>query len=238
VIELLAGTLGDAYALDGAGTVADGLARARAGGFDLFVVDLGLPDGSGFDVLDALSADEATRSIPRIVLTALQLDDAQLDRLRRSSQAIATKGAVTSEELLGVIDRLVKPAAFAARLTQRTILVVDDHDMNRGVARSILERLGYRVIEARDGTEALAITERDLPDLILMDLAMPGMDGFTATQRLRAHPRLRRIPVIALSALAMKADEDKARAAGVDHFLTKPVDRLALESAVERLLGR
>jgi signal transduction histidine kinase/CheY-like chemotaxis protein len=239
VLELLQVTHGTGEQLEGAGTAADGLRQAREGGFHLHVVDLQLPDGSGFDVLDALEADPAIHSTPRIVLTALQLDDAQLDRLRRSAQAVATKGAVTPEELLGVIDRLVKPAAFAAdRPAHRTILVVDDHDMNREVARSILERLGYRVIEARDGTEALAITERDRPDLILMDLAMPGMDGFTATRHLKAHPQLRRIPVIALSALAMKADEDKARAAGVDHFLTKPVDRLALESAVERLIAR
>jgi CheY-like chemotaxis protein len=145
---------------------------------------------------------------------------------------------VTPEELLGVVDRLVAPVVEAAPRDGRpTVLVVDDHDMNRDLARSILERLGYRVVQARDGAEAIAVAERVQPSLILMDLAMPGIDGFTATRQLKAHPQLHHVPIAALSALAMKADEDRARAAGADAFLTKPIDRLALERTVARLLA-
>ena len=238
VAELVAAALGDGYAVEGAATAADGLARAATGAFDLHVVDLTLPDGRGDDVLEQLAAGETTRGTPRIVLTAAQLDAAHRDRLRRHAQAVAPKGAVTPEELLGVVDRLVRgePAAAPAD-GRRTILVVDDHDMNRDLARSILERRGYRIVEARDGAEALALAEREPPSLILMDLAMPGIDGFTATRRLKEHPALGRIPVVALSAMAMRADEERARAAGVDAFLTKPVDRVALERTVDRLVA-
>jgi signal transduction histidine kinase/CheY-like chemotaxis protein len=238
VAELVAAALGEGFRVEGATTAADGLRRAAGERFDLHVVDLALPDGSGFEVLEALAGDEQTRATPRIVLTAARLDEAQLVRLRRHAQAVATKGSTTPEELLGVVDRLLHPPALAADAGAPTILVVDDHDPNRELARSILERLGYRVVQARDGAEAVAIAERTPPQLILMDLAMPGTDGFTATRQLKAHPGLRRIPVVALSALAAHADEERARAAGVDDFLTKPLDRLALERAVARLLGR
>jgi len=239
VPELVAVTLGRDYRIDHAGTAAEGLRRARGEAFDLHVVDLSLPDGSGFDVLDTLAGDPATAATPRLVLTAARLDRAQLERLRRHASAVAPKGAVTPEELLGVVDRLVRPVPpieppDAPR--RPTILVVDDNDMNRDLARSILERIGYAVLQARDGAEAVAIAERTPPALVLMDLAMPGTDGFTATRQLKAHPQLRRIPVVALSALAMRGDEDRARAAGVDAFLTKPVDRVALERTVTELL--
>jgi signal transduction histidine kinase/CheY-like chemotaxis protein len=238
VAGLVAASLGPRYAIEAALTAADGLRRARGERFALHVVDLALPDGSGFDVLAALAGEDATRAIPRIVLTAAQLDRAQLEQLRRFAQAVAPKGSVTPEELLGVVDRLVAPVVEAAPRDGRpTVLVVDDHDMNRDLARSILERLGYRVVQARDGAEAIAVAERVQPSLILMDLAMPGIDGFTATRQLKAHPQLHHVPIAALSALAMKADEDRARAAGADAFLTKPIDRLALERTVARLLA-
>jgi signal transduction histidine kinase/CheY-like chemotaxis protein len=240
VAELVAAALGRDYRVEGVGTAKDGLARARGERFDLHVVDLTLPDGSGFDVLEQLAADAATSPTPRIVLTAAKLDAAQLEQLRRHADAVAPKGAVTPEELLGVVDRLVHAAPvveLADAPHKPAILVVDDHDMNRDLARSILERLGYSVLQARDGAEAVAIADRERPNLILMDLAMPGTDGFTATRQLKAHPQLRRIPVVALTAMAMQADEDRARAAGVDAFLTKPLDRLALERTVARMLA-
>ena len=183
---------------------------------------------------------KSTRATPRIVLTAAKLDGDQLEELRRHADAVAPKGAVTPEELLGVVDRLVRAAPPLEPVDaprRPTILVVDDHDMNRDLARSILERRGYRVLQARDGAEAVAVAEESRPQLILMDLAMPGTDGFTATRQLKAHPTLRHTRVVALSAMAMKADEERARAAGVDAFLTKPIDRLALEQTVEQLLA-
>jgi signal transduction histidine kinase/CheY-like chemotaxis protein len=240
VPELVSAALGRDYRVEGVGTATDGLARARAERFDLHVVDLSLPDGSGFDVLEQLAADAATSPTPRIVLTAAKLEPAQLEQLRRHADAVAPKGAVTPEELLGVVDRLVRAPLLevAADAPHRpAILVVDDHDMNRDLARSILERLGYAVLQARDGAEAVAIADRERPNLILMDLAMPGTDGFTATRQLKAHPQLRRIPVVALTAMAMQSDEDRARAAGVDAFLTKPLDRVALERTVAQMLA-
>jgi len=237
VAGLVAGTLGSRYRVESAGTAAEVLARARAGEHDLYVIDLMLPDGSGFDVLTALSAEPALRKVPRIVLTAAELDADDRARLRRHAHAVAHKGMVTPDELVDVVGRLALGRAQAvASSAEPKILVVDDNDMNRALVRSILERLSYQVIEARDGIEALVLAERERPALVLMDLAMPGKDGFETTRELRAHPQLGATPIIAVSALAMRSDEDRARAAGVDGFLAKPVDRDALERTVARFL--
>ncbi len=237
VAELIAATLGDRYRIESAGTVAEGLVRARAGAHDLYVVDLMLPDGSGFEVLAALDADAALRTVPRIVLTAAELDADDRAELRRHADAVAHKGMVTPDELVHVVDRFaLGRAPPLAPIGEPQILVVDDNDMNRVLMRSILERLSYRVLEARDGVEAIAIAERERPALILMDLAMPGKDGFETTRELRAHQTLRATPIVAVSAMAMRADEERARAAGVDSFLAKPIDREALERTIARYL--
>ena len=233
--ELVASALGASYSVETAISGTDGLARARAASHDLYIVDLRLPDLDGFEVLAALEDDPALRKVPRIVLTAAELDDKARERLRQSVHAVAHKGMVTPDELVHVVDRLAlgrvtEPAPAA----EPAVLLVDDNDMNRALARSILERLAYRVIEARDGDEALAVAEREHPALVLMDLAMPGKDGFQTTRELRAHPVLGRTPIVAVSAMAMRSDQERARAAGVDGYLTKPLDRDALERTVAR----
>ncbi|HEY0706164.1 MAG TPA: response regulator [Polyangia bacterium] len=118
-----------------------------------------------------------------------------------------------------------------------TVLVVDDHDLNRELIRSVLERRGRRVLQAKDGAEGVALARAHRPDIVLMDLAMPNLDGLTATQQLRDDPSTRRIPIVALTAMAMRGDEDRARAAGADDYLTKPIDRKRLEETVDRLLA-
>jgi CheY-like chemotaxis protein len=109
-----------------------------------------------------------------------------------------------------------------------TILVVDDNPTNLKLVADVLEFEGYHIIKAEDAEQAQALLKDRLPDLILMDIALPGMDGLTLTRLLKSNQRTRHIPVIALTAFAMKGDEEKARASGCDGYVTKPIDTRAL----------
>ena len=117
------------------------------------------------------------------------------------------------------------------------ILLVEDNEMNRDMLSRRLERRGYEVIVAVDGEEGVARAKADAPDLVVMDLSLPGIDGWEATRQLKATEETRGIPVLALTAHAMAGDRDKALAAGCDDFDTKPVDLPRLVGKVERLLG-
>lgn len=119
-----------------------------------------------------------------------------------------------------------------------TILLVEDNEMNRDMLSRRLERRGFTVLCATDGQQGLAMAASERPDLILMDMSLPVVDGWEATRRLKADPDLRRIPVIALTAHAMAADEQQARDAGCDEFDTKPVDLPRLLGCIQRLLDR
>jgi CheY-like chemotaxis protein len=118
------------------------------------------------------------------------------------------------------------------------LLLVDDNEMNRDMLSRRLQRRGYVVVEATDGPEALIRTETEAPDLILMDMNLPGVDGWTVTRRLKADPSTGAIPVIALTAHAMARDRDRALEAGCDDYETKPVDLPRLLGKIEALLGR
>ena len=118
------------------------------------------------------------------------------------------------------------------------ILLVEDNEMNRDMLSRRLQRRGFVVTCAVDGRQGLDFARSEKPDLILMDMSLPVVDGWTATRRLRADPELRSIPVIALTAHAMPADEQQAREAGCDDFDTKPVELARLLSKIESLLSR
>ena len=116
------------------------------------------------------------------------------------------------------------------------VLVVDDHELNLEVARHLLERRGCEVLLARGGEECLAIARARHPALVLLDVAMPGRDGIAIASELKGDPRTSAIPLVALTALAMRGDDDRARAAGFDAYLTKPIDRRAFEDTVARFI--
>jgi CheY-like chemotaxis protein len=121
---------------------------------------------------------------------------------------------------------------------KKRILVVDDNPRNLKLAFDVLEDAGYEVVEAVDAEQAQSMIDRNLPDLILMDIALPGMDGLTLTRKIKANERTKHIRIIALTAFAMKGDDQKALAAGCDGYITKPIDIHQLPMQVAEILGR
>ncbi|MBX3466561.1 MAG: response regulator [Planctomycetes bacterium] len=220
-----------------AGTAAEGLAAARRDPPDLLVVDLLLPDASGFEVIEALAGDERTRDRPVLVLTAADLTPAQRDWLRARARALAEKGDLTREAFIATVQQALGRGPAKDPAAAGPVLVVDDHDVNRELARALLERAGWRVVDAPDAAGALALARAERPAAILLDIAMPGQDGFAALAALRADPRTRDVPVAALTALALRSDEERIRAAGFDDYVTKPIDRARLLAVVARLTG-
>ena len=118
----------------------------------------------------------------------------------------------------------------------KKVLIVEDVDFNRDLLTQLLEE-EFDLIVANDGQAGIAAAEQERPDLILMDLSLPVIDGWEATRRLKAHAELKSIPIIALTARAMRGDEAKARASGCDDFLTKPIDEALLFQMLNRYLG-
>jgi CheY-like chemotaxis protein len=117
------------------------------------------------------------------------------------------------------------------------ILLVEDNPQNRYLVTFLLEKNGYEVVAAEDGEEALALLASKTPDLILMDMQLPKMDGYEATRRIKADEAHREIPLVALTAHSMKGDRGKALDAGCDEYVTKPVDAEGLVELIERLLS-
>ena len=106
----------------------------------------------------------------------------------------------------------------------KTVMIVEDNELNMKLFHDLLEAHGYQTVGTRNGIEALDLARKHHPDLILMDIQLPGIDGLQATAQLRADQATRRIPVVALTALAMKGDEERIRAAGCDGYIAKPLD--------------
>ena len=119
----------------------------------------------------------------------------------------------------------------------RTILLVEDHEDNRIVYRTMLEHFGYRVLLAGDGGEGVRLAREALPDLILMDVSIPVMDGWEATATLKRDPATAHIPIIALTAHALAADRERAQEVGCDGYLAKPVEPRRVLEEVRRFLG-
>ena len=118
------------------------------------------------------------------------------------------------------------------------ILVVEDDEMNRDSLTRLLRRRGYELLTAHDGAEGVMVGEAEMPDLILMDMSLPVLDGWEATRRLKATPKTQAIPIIALTAHAMAADRDKALAAGCDDYDSKPIELKRLLPKIEALLRK
>jgi two-component system, cell cycle response regulator DivK len=122
-------------------------------------------------------------------------------------------------------------------MTKRILIVEDQEDL-RGILHDLLTSSGYEMLEAADGGAGVAKAKSDRPDLILMDIQLPVLDGYEATRRIKVDPNLGAIPVIAVSSFAMKGDEEKARAAGCDHYITKPYSPMQLLRVIRGYFGQ
>ena len=120
-------------------------------------------------------------------------------------------------------------------MTKR-ILVIEDTEDNRQIIRDLLTSAGYELVEAVDGLEGVATAEREKPDLILMDIQLPGIDGYEATRRIRAIPELAKVPIIAVTSYALSGDEAKTRAAGCDGYVAKPFSPRQLLAKIREFL--
>jgi signal transduction histidine kinase/CheY-like chemotaxis protein len=197
----------------------------------LVLLDLILPDGGdGLRVLKELKAAEATRQTPVVVVSVIQ----ETRRARELGADVCFVKPVDAPKLLETVQQLC-PLPQTER-SRGTVLVVDDHDLNRELARNLLERRGCRVLLARDGQEGARVAKAEQPDLVLMDLAMPFKDGITTARELKADPETSGIPLIAFTALAMSGDEERARGAGFDGYLTKPLETTALDATLDQFL--
>jgi len=121
-------------------------------------------------------------------------------------------------------------------MTGETILIVEDSNLNRKLVETVLKPHGYRLLLAVDGEEAVQIAAREKPDLILMDIQLPTVSGYQATQIIKAHPETAHIPIVALTAHAMAGDRERAEAAGCDGYITKPIDTRAFPGQVRKYL--
>ena len=122
-------------------------------------------------------------------------------------------------------------------MTNKKILVVEDTEDNRQILRDLLGMAGYDMIEANDGAEGVSQATQHKPDLILMDIQMPVMDGYEATRRIKANPELKSIPIVAVTSYALSGDEEKARAAGCDAYIAKPYSPRQMLAKVRQILG-
>jgi CheY-like chemotaxis protein/signal transduction histidine kinase/HAMP domain-containing protein len=238
-----------------AGTGSEALTVLRQDPCDCVVLDLRLPDMSGFEVLEELRADANLSDVPVVVFTGRELsaeEDAQLHTMARS---IVVKGVESPERLLDetalflhriVTDLPAEKQRMLERLNSsdedlvgRTVLLVDDDARNIFALSSVLERRGMHVLTATTGKEAIALAE-STPDLaiVLMDIMMPEMDGYQTMQVIRQKPDFRRLPIVALTAKAMKGDREKCLEAGASDYLAKPVNTEQLLSALRMWLHR
>jgi signal transduction histidine kinase/DNA-binding response OmpR family regulator len=243
----------------GARTAAECLERLSASTFDCMVLDLSLPDASGFDVLEQLHEDDSFAFPPVIVYTGRELSAGEELRLRKFSKSIIVKGAKSPERLLDEVtlflhqvvsdlppeqqEMLAKSLNRDATLEGRCILVVEDDVRNVFSLTSIFEPHGVNVQIARNGKEALAVLDRppgDGPkvDLVLMDVMMPEMDGLTATREIRNRATGKSLPIIMLTAKAMADDQEQCLAAGANDYLAKPLDVDKLLSLVRVWMPR
>jgi CheY-like chemotaxis protein len=223
--------------------------------FDCMVLDLRLPDMTGFEVLEKLGDEPTASELPVVVFTGKELSAEEDARLHTLARSVVVKDVESPERLLDetalflhrvVADLPENKQKMLERLHRsdealvgRKVLVVDDDVRNIFALSSVLERRGMTVLTAGTGREAITTLE-STPDvaIVLMDIMMPEMDGYETMQVIRQNVSFRRLPIIALTAKAMKGDREKCLEAGASEYLAKPVNTEQLLSALRMWLHR
>ena len=238
----------------GVATAAAALEQLRTTTFDCMVLDLNLPDVNGYQLLEQMAGQEEVSFPPVIVYTGRSLSRDEELRLHRFSKSIIIKDARSPERLLDEVTLFLHQVESAlpverqrmlqvardrdTALEGRRILVVEDDARNIFALSSVLEPKGARIEIARNGREAIELLARSQGqpsaaiDLVLMDIMMPEMDGLTAMREIRRRPEWKKLPIIALTAKAMKDDQERCLAAGANDYIAKPLDVEKLMSLV------
>jgi CheY-like chemotaxis protein len=209
--------------------------------FDCMVLDLKLPKMTGFDLLEKVKTTERSRALPVIVYTGKELTRREETKLKRYAETIVVKDARSPERLLDETSLFLHrvesklPDSKRKMLEQlhnvdalflgKKVLIVDDDVRNVFALTSALEAQGMEVLFAENGREGIEALRRDSDvDLVLMDVMMPELDGYETTQAIRQLPEFDKLPIIALTAKAMRGDRERSIAAGASDYITKPVD--------------
>jgi CheY-like chemotaxis protein/HAMP domain-containing protein len=252
IVELLRH---DDIEINAVGTGSEALEALRERRYDCCVVDLRLPDMSGFDLLGKLQAEPGLQDIPIVVFTGKELSSEEEARLHVVAKSIVLKDVQSPERLLDetalFLHRVVSNLPEAKRkmierlhgsaeaLRGRKVLVVDDDARNIFALTTVLENQEMNVVSATNGRQAIEIVERT-PDLsvVLMDIMMPEMDGYETMREIRNDSRFRTLPILALTAKAMKGDREKCLKAGASDYIAKPVNTEQLLSLLRVWLYR
>ncbi|MEH6436557.1 response regulator [Massilia sp. DD77] len=225
-------------------TVEDGkgaLEALESSHFDCMVLDLTLPDISGFELMDKIGKNERLRDLPIVIYTAKELSRGEVTKLKRYAKTIVIKDARSPERLLDETALFLHRSQASLPETQRRmleeihaadgglagrkVLIVDDDLRNIFALSTLLERQQMQVLFAENGRDGIEVLEKDPSiEIVLMDIMMPEMDGYDTMRAIRRIPKFRSLPIITLTAKAMKGDRDKCIAAGASDYITKPVD--------------
>jgi CheY-like chemotaxis protein len=229
-------SLDDDVEVDDAGSGEEALEKIAGTAYDCIVLDLTLPGMSGIDLLEKLAAGG---SIPPVVVySGRELSREENLRIRQYTDSIVIKGARSPERLLDEVSLFLHsirdtkhahdspgPAPSHDGLRDHHVLLVDDDMRNLFALSKVLRDWGMQVNMAQDGQKALQVlAENPQVELVLMDIMMPGMDGYEATRAIRAQPGLANLPIIALTAKAMRGDRERCLEAGANDYMSKPID--------------
>lgn len=220
---------------------AEALNQLKSKNFDCMILDLGLSDMTGFELLEKIKEENSIRRLPIIVYTGKELTREEEHKLRSYAKSIIIKGVKSPERLLDEVSlflhrnegNLQEKQAKMLRnipgkevsLKNKKVLVVDDDMRNVFALTNILEDNGMQIVIGKNGVEGLAKLDKNPDtDLVLMDIMMPEMDGFEAMTEIRKKQKFQKLPIIALTAKAMKGDKNKCIDAGANDYLAKPID--------------
>jgi len=205
------------YATVIARNAAEAMRMLTATHVDAIILDLVLPGRSGFDLLEEIRSVEAFEKIPVLVLTMKDLTEREREVLASHAAMVFAKGSGWRPAVLRELHRTLRSAS------KKRVVLADDNPAGRELVREALGPHVAAIIEAGDGREALKLIRETHPDLVLLDIQMPEMDGYEVVRAIRRDPSLRGLRVVALTAFAMRGDRERALAAGFDDYLTKPI---------------
>jgi len=245
----------DDISIAAAATGSEALRALSSQPFDCCVVDLRLPDMTGFELIEHMQADPSLRNLPVVVLTRQELTGEEEARLKAAARSVVLKDVQSPERLFDetalflhrVVADLPEPKRKLLErlygsndvLRERKVLVVDDDARNIFALTTALENQEMEVLSATNGRQAIELIKQT-PDLglVLIDIMMPEMDGYETIREIRRHATFRRLPILALTAKAMKGDREKCLQAGASDYIAKPVNTDELLSLLRVWLYR